>query len=145
MAEKKIDEQDEFSSLHSLPNRRPPPLKERHPNGVTVAEAIDRIDSAFLATTGNIAAIDFGTANCSLAYCTIEDEEVTLLKLSKQEGQVRVPTALLINENGEPVKFGDRAIREYDRLDPILRKKYHLFERIKLALAPQEVCNYIKQ
>ena len=113
---------------------------QRHPNAVTIAKAVDRVDSAFLATTGNIAAIDFGTANCSIAYCTTKDEEMRLLKLSSQEGQVRVPTILLVNEKGEPIKFGKRAIHQYQGLDPSQRLKYHLFERIKLALRPHEVC-----
>ena len=142
MAGLEIDEQDEMNSLHSFPNHRP----QTHLNGVTVAKTIDKTRSAaFLTTKGNIAAIDFGTANCSLAYCITEDEEVTLLNLSTQENQLRVPTILLINEKGEPVMFGSRAIREYDLLDPILRKEYHLFERVKLALAPHEVHNCIEQ
>ena len=128
-----------LQALHPSPFPTGPPVTERHPNGVTVAEAIDRGDSAFLETTKNIAALDFGTANCSLAYCTTKDEQMRLLKLSSQEGQVRVPTILLVNEKGEPIKFGKRAIRQYQRLDPSQQLKYHLFERIKLALGPHEV------
>ena len=118
-----------------------------HPNGISIAECIDRIDSAFTSTTRNIAAIDFGTGNCSIAYCTAKDEEITLLKLSSQEGQIRVPTILLVNDEGKPIKFGNRALREYGRLDPDEQMKHHLFERIKLALGPKEVCNiyYIKE
>ena len=129
---------EEFRSLRPYPSPTPP---KRHVNGVKVAEAIDRDKSAFLALgkTRNIAAIDFGTANCSIAYCTTKDEEMILLKLSSQEGQVRVPTILLVNDEGKPIKFGKRAIRQYQRLDPSQQLKYHLFERIKLALGPHEV------
>ena len=132
---------DELSSTFS--DLVPSQDIERHPNGVKVAETIDRNDSAFLATTGNIAAIDFGTANCSLAYCITKDKEMRMLKLSSQEGQVRVPTILLVNEKGEPIKLGKRAIHEYDRFDSIQRVNHHLFERIKLALGPNEVHMYI--
>ena len=125
---------------HISSDIKPPPIIERHPNGVKVAETIDRNDSAFLVTKRNIAAIDFGTANCSIAYCTTKDEQVRLLKLSSQEGQVRVPTILLVNEKGELITFGKRAIHQYQRLDPSQRLKYHLFERIKPALGPHEVC-----
>ena len=111
-----------------------------HPNGLSIAECIDRRDSAFTSTTRNIAAIDFGTRNCSIAYCTAKDEEITLLKLSSQEGQIRVPTILLVNDEGQPIKFGNRALREYGNLDPDEQMKHHLFERIKLALGPKEVC-----
>ena len=135
------DGQVEFHSLHSCPSLIPPTITKRHPNGVKVAEAINRVDSAFVESAGNIAAIDFGTANCSIAYCTTKEEEMKLLKLSSQEGQVRVPTILLVNEKGEPIKFGARAIHQYQRLDPSQQLKYHLFERIKLALGPHEVHN----
>ena len=138
-------DRDELSSLHTFSDLVPSQDTERHSNGVKVAETIDRNDSAFLATTGNIAAIDFGTANCSLAYCTTKDKEMRMLKLSSQEGQVRVPTILLVNEKGEPIKFGKRAIHEYDRFDSIQRVNHHLFERIKLALGPNEVHVYIGQ
>ena len=106
----------------------------RYPNGVRVAEAIDRIDAG----AGNIAAIWFHNAECSVAYCTTK-EEITLLKISSQEGMPHVPTILLVNEKGEPIKFGKRAIRQYQRLDPSQQLKYHLFERVKLALGPHEV------
>ena len=104
-----------------------------------MAKAIDKKHSAFAETTGNIAAIDFGTANCSIAYCTTDDEEMTLLKLSGQDGNVRVPTILLVNEEGKPIEFGAGAIRQYKNLDPNQKMKYHLFERIKLELRPDEV------
>ena len=97
-----------------------------------MAKAIDRKPSE----SGNIAAIDFGTANCSIAYCTKEDEKMKLLSLSKE---VRVPTILLVNEDGEPIDIGRGAMRQYQRLDPNQKMKYHLFERIKLALGPDEV------
>ena len=117
-------------------DRPPPPVL---PNGIVAAETISRTSIPVVPTAGNIAAIDFGTSNCSLAYSTRRDESVALLTLSSQEGQVRVPTILLVNDRGEPVKFGNRAIREYKNMDPDEQLKYHLFERIKLALGPNEV------
>ena len=109
------------------------------PNGIVAAETVSRTSISVVPTTGNIAAIDFGTSNCSLAYSTGGDDGVNLLTLSSQEGQVRVPTILLVNNRGEPVTFGNRAIREYQTMEPDEQLKYHLFERIKLALGPSEV------
>ena len=112
-----------------------------HLNGVRLATVKDRFDSPFSAATRNIAAIDFGTANCSIAYCTTDDEEMTTLNLStQQENQLRIPTILLVNEDGRPIKFGALAIRHYERIDQTQKMKYHLFERIKLALGPNKVC-----
>ena len=131
----------EVNDLHSLPHPRPSSTAKTHRNGVKLAEAINRDDSPFLATTRNIAAIDFGTANCSIAYCTAEDEKMTPLNLPSHEGLVRIPTIILVNEDGRPIKFGAGAIRHYQqRIDPSKRMKYHLFERIKLALGPNKVC-----
>lgn len=109
------------------------------PNGIVAAKTVSRTSISVVPTTGNIAAIDFGTSNCSLAYSTGGDDGVNLLTLSSQEGQVRVPTILLVNDRGEPVTFGNRAIREYQTMEPDEQLKYHLFERIKLALGPSEV------
>ena len=116
--------------------------EERHLSGVKAAETINRVDSPFLAAKGNIAAIDFGTSNCSLAYCKTEDEEMTLLRLESVENKVRIPTILLVDKDWKPIYFGERAIIEYDSL---LEKdvKCHLFERVKLALGPDEVRLYI--
>ena len=102
--------------LRCVPYPRPPRTEKEHLNGVRLSMVKDKIYSPFLATMGNIAAIDFGTANCSIAYCTKEDEDMTLLKLPSQEGQVRIPTILLVNEDGRPIKFGALAIRHYQRV-----------------------------
>ena len=112
--------------------------EKRHPNGVIKAETIDRTDSGLLATSGYIAAIDFGTTNCSIGYCTAKDEILTLINLDNQDGQVRVPTILLVDEDGKPKSFGKQAIHEYEGLVS-QQVKCHLFERIKLALGPNEV------
>lgn len=122
--------------LRSLDSYIPPKVL---PNGIVAAETISRTSISVVPRTGNIAAIDFGTSNCSLAYSTGGDDSVNLLTLSSQEGQVRVPTILLVNDHGEPVTFGNRAIRQYKNMDPDEQLKYHLFERIKLALGPSEV------
>ena len=122
--------------LRSLDSYIPPKIL---PNGIVAAETVSRTSISVVPTTGNIAAIDFGTSNCSLAYSTGGDDSVNLLTLSSQEGQVRVPTILLVSDRGEPVKFGNRAIREYQTMDPDEQLNYHLFERIKLALGPSKV------
>ena len=49
-------------------------------------------------TKGTIAAIDFGTVSCSVAYCTGSDQAIQNLDINP--GCPRVPTALLLPKTG---------------------------------------------
>ena len=49
----------------------------------------------------NIAAIDFGTTYCSLAYKTIGDPDATVLRLDSSNSIQRVPNAILLKVIGE--------------------------------------------
>ena len=93
-------------------------------------------------TGGNIAAIDFGTTFCSLAYTTKGDNSITTFKLG--DTHQRVPNSILLckeaNSTCEVVEFGYRAASEY--LKVAKRKdssEYIYFERIKMLLEKDEV------
>ena len=103
-------------------------------------KAVPKTDSDFRASEGNIAAIDFGTTYCSLAYTTRGDEKVSAFKLS--DVFTRVPNALLLRKAGdrlEVAQFGYRAQEEYSRLRHADRLNYLYFERMKMLLERDKV------
>ena len=117
----------------------------------------------FSKTDGNIAAIDFGTTFCSLAFATVDSStaadnlssvEINTMPLNKV--YPRVPTAILLKEkpgsrcNGdsaisktcdfEVVEFGYDAVTKHCQLKPTEQSKYLYFERFKMTLQQDEVC-----
>ena len=87
-----------------------------------------------------IAAIDFGTANCSLAYCIKKQEKVMSLNLNPDIP--RVPTALLLKKEAgrcKIVSFGSRAQDHMMALSNQDHKNYHYFEFFKMEIHSQ-VC-----
>ena len=111
-------------------------------NGCEVAKRVPRKESGFRVPSGNIAAIDFGTANCSVAYTTIgsgpEDE---LRRLPLNTTYYRVPTAILFKPDGTIDSFGHDARAEYLNLDDAERLEYAYFDQIKMNLQHDEVSN----
>ena len=117
----------------------------------------------FRKTDGNIAAIDFGTTFCTLAFATVGDPdlvvtvqqvEINTLKLNKYYS--RVPTAILLKEaksavrdsdddpvsktcDYEVVAFGYDAVSRHSALKPKERSEYLYFERFKMTLQQDEV------
>ncbi len=102
----------------------------------------------FRETTGNIAAIDFGTTFCSLAFTTSSGEAVRNLKLN--EVFARVPTAILLQQRDDSdsvvsdglvhtpcydvYKFGYPAQNEHKNMRKEERAKSLYFERFKMDL-----------
>ena len=105
------------------------------------AEKVRREDeSGFLKTGGNIAAIDFGTTFCTLAFTTRGDTEVNTLKLGGIH--TRVPNAILIQklvDRCHVVEFGYRAQDAYAKMRPSDRVSHIYFERMKMILERDEV------
>ena len=122
----------------------------------------------FSKTDGNIAAIDFGTTFCSLAFATVGDpslvdmNSVEINTISLNKFHPRVPTAILLKEssslcNGndesesvsktcdyEVVAFGSEAVSKHSKLQPSERAKHLYFERFKMTLQQDEVkYNYL--
>ena len=112
------------------------------PNGAKRAKKVPRAKCDFRKPSKNIAAIDFGTRNCSLAYITEHDHlELTLgvPKLPLNGTFLRVPTAILLNSSGEIETFGHDARTVYGNLEDYERESYFYFEEIKMNLHRDQV------
>ena len=112
----------------------------RTSNGCQVARRVSRTAAGYRQPSPNIAAIDFGTANCSLAYIIageLTDSGPNLLSL---HGTVtRVPTAILFRKDGTVKAFGEIARKSYRNLDGGERLEWAYFEQIKMDLQQDEV------
>ena len=109
-------------------------------NGCEVAKHVPRKESGFRVHSGNIAAIDFGTTNCSVAYITVgsgAEEGPRRLPLNKT--YYRVLTAILFKPDGSIDSFGYDARTEYLNLDDEDRLNYAYFEQMKMNLQHDEV------
>lgn len=123
----------------------------------------------FRVTDGNIAAIDFGTTYCSLAFATLanassaalEEADISTMKLN--EYYERVPTSILLKasiseavahntqeDNSddttpsvtcpyEVYSFGYDAMKHHNNLNAVERSEYLYFERFKMSLQHDEV------
>ena len=89
--------------------------------------------------SGNIAAIDFGTTNCSVAYTTAGSRSEKPQILPLNTSHYRVPAAILFDSDGTVDSFGYDARKEYFNLDDEDRLKYTYFEQIKMNLQHDEV------
>ena len=113
-------------------------------NGCEVARRVLRTESGFRVPSSNIAAIDFGTTNCSVAYTTVgSGPEEDPRRLPLNSTHCRVPTAILFKPDGTIDSFGNEARAEYLNLDDEERLKYAFFEQIKMNLQHDEVYIHI--
>ena len=82
-----------------------------------------------------VAAIEFGTAYCSLAY-TLSADNVQEPFIQPLDGpKSRVPTAILIDMNANEVAgFGLRAQEKFCRLPESQQKRYIYFEGRKMTM-----------
>lgn len=114
----------------------------KDPNGTVRARRVLRKASRLRKPSKNIAAIDFGTKNCSLAYITENDSlEVTrgIPKLPLNGTYLRVPTVILFNPSGQVEAFGHDARMLYSNLEDHEREEYIYFEEIKMNLHHDQV------
>ena len=85
---------------------------------------------------GTIAAIDFGMAFCSVAYCTENDQAIQNLDINP--GSVRVPTALLLSKQDENkyavVRFGVTAQETVQALGRDEHIRHSYFELFKMQI-----------
>lgn len=106
--------------------------------------------SAATESSGNIAAIDFGTTYCSIAYKTAASDEISSLKLNEVHG--RVPTAILLKKENVVTSgssaigvecvvdsFGVNAQDRYQKLKSREKCDYLYFERMKMRLQHDQV------
>lgn len=109
-------------------------------NGCPVAKRVSRTAANFRVPSRNVAAIDFGTTNCSVAYLTASDDpKLGPQRLSLNSTYQRVPTAILFKGDGKFVSFGHEARNDYLALDDSERLDYYYFEEIKMILQLDEV------
>ena len=107
--------------------------KECHPNGVRKTRKVLRSEADFRRASEYVAAIDFGTTYCSLAYTLRGTTEI--LKMQLNGHHMRVPNAILIEkESNEVVAFGYYAQARFSGLQKTDQKKYIYFERMKMIL-----------
>lgn len=101
---------------------------------------------------GNIAAIDFGTTYCSIAYTTEAGDGINTIQLNNYHA--RVPTAILLKKRelvNDPStglsigvqcsinSFGYEAQQKYQKLKTKERPDYIYFERMKMRLQHDKV------
>ena len=109
-------------------------------NGCEVAKRVPRKKSCFRVPSDNVAAIDFGTTNCSVAYRTVgSGPEEGPRRLPLNTTYYRVPTAVLFKPDGTIDSFGYDARAQYLNLDDAERLEYAYFEQIKMNLQHDEV------
>ena len=104
-----------------------------HPNSTPKSRRVLRSDAGFRQASGYVAAIDFGTTFCSVAYTLHGEEEIRKFPLDGHHE--RVPNAVLIEKESNTVAaFGYRAQDKYSRLQKGDQMKYIYFERTKMLL-----------
>lgn len=109
-------------------------------NECEVAKRVLRTDAGCFLSSNYIAAIDFGTTNCSVAYILpgkMSEKGPVMLPF---DGTVyRVPNAILFDDRGKVVAFGKNARRTYSGLEDYEKLEYSMFEHIKMDLQHEEV------
>ena len=107
--------------------------KEYYSNGVRKTSAVPRGGAGFRRASEYVAAIDFGTTFCSVAYTLKGSEE--FLKFKFSGAHTRVPNAILIEkESSKVAAFGYRAQDRFSRLPKKEQKRFIYFERMKMIL-----------
>lgn len=80
-------------------------MEDHHPNGVRKTRRVPRSEAGFREASGYVAAIDFGTTYCSVAYALQREKEI--IKLPLDGPLTRVPNAILIErKSNSVVAFG---------------------------------------
>ena len=108
-------------------------------NGCKMAKHIPRMRSGFRVPSGNIAAIDFGTTNCSVAYTIVGSRPEGPQRLLLNDTHCHVPTAILFMPDGSIHSFGYKARAMYLNLVDFMWLKCAYFEQIKMTLQHDEV------
>lgn len=108
-------------------------------NGVSFPKVEERVTAGSSRTTEcNIAAIDFGTTHCSVAYCMAGSNSVSLLPLDSN-GNFRVPSSILIDSDFNIKAFGHHARKAYSALPTEKKKTHYYFKELKMQLQHDEV------
>ena len=107
-------------------------IDDYNPNGVYRTRKIPRSKAGFRPASEYLAAIDFGTTYCSVAYILKGSKDI--LKLPLDGPRTRVPNAILIEKKNSTVTaFGYRAQDQFSQLKK-RQDKFIYFERMKMIL-----------
>ena len=126
---------------HPLTSQQSSLVKRKHVNGMFFpTKELRKNDQQNEDCGGRIAAIDFGTTSCSLAYYVSEagESKIRFLRLDEADKE-RVPTAILMDANGRVVDFGSNARRRYAQFSKEKKQHHHYFSEIKMALQHDKV------
>ena len=107
-------------------------------NGCRVAQRVPRKDARCRKTSSYVAAIDFGTTNCSVAYIHPGESDQSPIMLPI-DAAYRVPTAILFDPTGVVKSFGSKARKTYRNLSDEERLEWAYFEQIKMDLQHDQV------
>ena len=114
-----------------------------YPNGLRRNLPVSRVAGGFRLASDFVAAIDFGTTYCSVAY-TLKQDSKEILKLQMDGQHTRVPNAVLVEKRTKTVEaFGYRAKTMFSQMKQN-REKYIYFERMKMILYRKPVSLYYK-
>ena len=114
----------------------------RYQNGVPMTRQLPRKSAGFRRASEFVAAIDFGTTFCSVAYILQGSKEI--LKLPIDGPLTRVPNAILVERKTNTVMaFGSRARENFSLMKKGDRDKVIFFERMKMILYREQVSLYI--
>ena len=131
-------------------------LMKRKECGFSLAKSRNVSDSTGPASllepaSGNVAAIDFGSTYCSIAFSSEGDDEIYTMKLN--DYHARVPTAILLKKSSESqtddetkvthfeiASFGYRAQEAYETLRRRQLHNFLYFDRMKMTLQHDQVC-----
>ena len=107
-------------------------------NGCRVAQRVPRKDARCNLASSYIAAIDFGTTNCSVAYIHPGENDQSPIMLPI-DAAYRVPTAILFDSTGIAKWLGSKARKNYRNLSDEQRLQWIYFEQIKMDLQHDQV------
>ena len=111
-----------------------------YPNGVIKTRTVARSIAGFRRASDFVAAIDFGTTYCSLAY-TLQRDSKDIFKLPLDGPHQRVPNAVLIEKVTNSVEaFGYRAQTLFAKTKQ--KERYLYFERMKMILYRRKVSTW---
>ena len=128
-----------YNSVCMATNPKVSDARRTTSNGCRMARRVPRKDARCRLTSSYIAAIDFGTTNCSVAYIhpgESRDQSPLMLPI---DAAYRVPTAILFDPNGVVKSFGSKARKTYRNLSDNQRLEWAYFEQIKMDLQHDQV------
>ena len=114
---------------------------ETYINGCSLPDEVDKLRSGTLTDTepGNVVAIDFGTTCCTLAYFMKGDRDDEIRYLRHDSDNPRIPTSIVIDDDGNVYAFGRDAQKKYAKLTDQQKQTHHFFHQIKMNLQHDKV------